>query len=250
MGLAVLWALVGLLLVGPLLSHLIYRLPRLERLAAPLECPHCHTRRPLWAQSALIATLAGSRGACAGCGARADRMGLSAEVATGLAFGVLYLRYDSSNQLLLYSLYTSFLVAIFFIDWQHRLILNRMTYPGVFAALFLTPLLSPVSLQMALVGLATGGITFGLLYGVGYLVYRQEVMGLGDVKLSLVLGAMTGFPVVVFALLLSSFVGALAAVVFLVMGRGSGRDFMPYGTAMCLGTFFTFILDSRLLLPF
>lgn len=249
MGLAVLWALVGLLLVGPLLSHLIYRLPRLERLAAPLECPHCHAPRPLWAQFSLIAILAGPRGACVGCGARPDRMGLAAEVATGLAFWLLYLRYDASAQLLLYSLYSSFLVAVFFIDWQHRLILNRMTYPGVFLALFLTPLLSPVPLDLALVGLATGGVTFALLYGVGYLVYRQEVMGLGDVKLSMVLGAMTGFPAVVIALLLSSLVGALAAVAFLAMGRGSGRDFMPYGTAMCLGTFLTFLLDSRLL-PF
>lgn len=249
MGLAVLWALVGLLLVGPLLSHLIYRLPRLERIAAHLECPHCRAPRPLWAQSSLLATLAGPRGACVGCGARPDRMGLAAEVATGLAFWLLYLRYDASSQLLLYSLYSSFLVAVFFIDWQHRLILNRMTYPGVFLALFLTPLLSPVPLEMALVGLATGGVTFALLYGVGYLVYRQEVMGLGDVKLSMVLGAMAGFPAVVLALLLSSLVGALAAVAFLVMGRGSGRDFMPYGTAMSLGTFLTFLLDSRFL-PF
>ncbi len=240
---AVLWALAGLI-VGALLNLLIYRLPRLEKLAAPVHCPQCRVRRPLYSQSALLSALLGARGKCGGCGAHPDRRAIAAEVATGVAFWLLFLRFGATPRLLLYSLYTCFLVVVFFIDWQHRLILNRVTYPGMLLALLLTPLLSQVGALMAVLGLAVGGITFGLLYAGGYLLYRQEVLGLGDVKLAMLLGAMLGFPAIIVALLMGSFFGAAAAVAMLATRRRSGHDFMPYGTAMCLGAFVAFLMDS------
>ena len=74
-------------------------------------------------------------------------------------------------------------------------------------------------------------------------------MGVGGVKLARVLGGVAGLAGGGLARLVSGVGGALADVAFLAMGRGSSRDYMPYGTAMCLGTFLTFLLDSRLL-PF
>ncbi len=242
---AVLWGLVGLV-VGSVLNLLIYRLPRLEKLAAPIQCPKCRVRRPFYTQSAVLALLLGRRGRCGGCDAGPDRLALLAEVATGIAFYLLFLRFGPTPSLLLYSLYTSLLVMVFFIDWQHRLIPNRITYPGLILALLLTPLLSPVTLSMTLLGMAIGGLSFGLLYAGGYLLYRQEVLGLGDVKLATMLGAMMGFPGIMAALLFGSFLGAVAAVALLISRRSSGRDFMPYGTALCLGAFAALLLD----LPF
>lgn len=240
---AVLWALGGLA-VGSLLNLLIHRLPRLERLGSPVDCPHCHARRAFYLQSALLSTLLGSRGKCRGCGAKPDGKAVAAELAAGVIFWLLFLKFGVSPQLLLYSLYSCVLIVVFFIDWQHRLILNSVTYPGILLALLLTPTVTTATPLMVLLGVATGGIIFGSLYGFGYLLYRQEVLGLGDVKLSLLLGAMLGFPTIVLALLLGSFVGALAAIAMLLSRRRSGRDFMPYGTAMCVGAFAAFFLDT------
>ncbi len=97
---------------------------------------------------------------------------------------------------------------------------------------------------MTLLGVAIGGLTFGGLYVAGLFVSRQEVLGLGDVKLALLLGAMMGFPTIMVALLLGSFFGALAAVALLVSRKGSSRDYMPYGTALCLGAFVAFFVDA------
>lgn len=238
---ALLWALVGLA-VGPLLNLLIYRLPRLERLTAPVECPHCHVRRPLWAQSALLASLLGYRGRCGGCGKPPERYAVAVELAAGVAFWLLYPRFGSSPMLLLASLYSCILLVVFVIDWQHRLILNRVTYPSILLAVLLTPLVAEVPLAMTLLGLAVGGVTFALVYAFGYLLYRQEVLGLGDVKLAMLLGAMLGFPAIMVMLLLGSLVGAAGASVLMFGRRRSGRDFMPYGTAMCLGAFATFFV--------
>lgn len=239
---AVLWALTGLL-VGPLLNLLIFRLPRLEKLIAPVTCPECRVRRPFYAQSALLSLLLGSRGRCGGCGRPPDRLAVAVELCTGGAFWLLFLRFGMGPQLLLYSLYTCILLVVFFIDWQHHLILNRVTYPGVVLGAVLTPVVSPSTPLGVLLGIAAGGLIFGLLYGGGYLIYRQEVLGLGDVKLAMVLGAMLGFPSIMVALLAGSFVGAIAAVAVLLTRRQSGQDFMPYGTSMCLGAFATFFLN-------
>jgi leader peptidase (prepilin peptidase) / N-methyltransferase len=240
--LAVLWALVGLA-VGPFLNLLIYRLPRSEKLVVSPACPECRASRPLQLQFALLAFLLGSRGRCTGCGLPPSRLAAAAELSTAAAFGLLFLRFGVSPQLLLYSLYACVLIVIFFIDWQHHLILNRVTYPGIIAASILTPLFSPVSLLSTLLGLAAGGLIFGLLYAGGYLLYRQEVLGLGDVKLAILMGAMLGFPSVLTALFLGSFVGAFASLAVLLTRRHSGRDFMPYGTSMCAGAFAGFFLN-------
>ncbi len=241
--LAVLWALAGLA-IGPFLNLLIYRLPRLEKLAAPVVCPRCKQRRPAYTQSALVASILGGRGNCRECGSRPDRRAIGVELATGVAFWLLAWRFGPGPRLLLYSLYTCFLIVVFFIDWEHRLILNRVTYSGIGLAAILTPLLSQVPPLMVLLGVAVGGLTFGALYAGGYLLYRQEVLGMGDVKLAVMLGAMTGFPTIMVALLLGSFFGAVAGVLMLVSRRRSTRDFMPYGTAMCLGAFAVFFTDT------
>jgi leader peptidase (prepilin peptidase) / N-methyltransferase len=237
--LAVLWALLGLA-VGPFLNLLIYRLPRLEKLASPPSCPECRMSRPFYAQSAVLAFVLRSRGRCAGCGLPPSRLAVVAELSTAVAFWLLFLRFGASPQLLLYSLYAGILIVVFFIDWQHHLILNRVTYPSIVAAAVLTPLLSHVTLPATLLGLAVGGIIFGVLYGMGFLLYKQEVLGLGDVKLAILIGAMLGFPNVVVALFLGSFVGAVASLSVLIMRRHKGRDFMPYGTSMCAGAFAAF----------
>jgi leader peptidase (prepilin peptidase) / N-methyltransferase len=240
--LAILWALVGLA-VGPFLNLLIHRLPRLEKLMAPPACPECRIGRPFRLQFALLALLLGSRGRCGGCGLPPSRLAAAAELATAAAFWLLFLRFDASPQLLLYSFYACILIVIFFIDWQHHLILNKVTYPGIVVAAILTPLLSPVTPLATLLGLVVGGFIFGLLYAGGYLLYRQEVLGLGDVKLAILIGAMLGFPSVMPALFLGSFVGALASLAVLVTRRHSGRDFMPYGTSMCAGAFAAFFVS-------
>lgn len=238
---ALLWALVGLL-VGPFLNLAIYRLPRLERLLAPVDCPHCHARRPVYAQSALLTSFQGERGRCGKCGAAPGITEAGVELATGVAFWLLFLRFGLGPLLVLYSLYTCFLIVVFMIDWQHRLILNRVTYPGIALALLLTSTVSPVGPEMTLLGVGVAGALFGGLYLLGHLLFHQEALGLGDVKLSLLLGAMAGFPAVTWWLLLGSLFGAVGGLTMLVVRRGSLRDFMPYGTAMCLGAFVAFLL--------
>jgi leader peptidase (prepilin peptidase)/N-methyltransferase len=169
------------------------------------------------------------------------------EISTGAAFGLIYLRFGSDPRFLVYSLYSCFLIVVYLIDWRHRRILNLMTYPGIPLSILLTSTLTPVGLAMSLAGTMAGGLLLGLVYVLGLLAFRKEVLGLGDVKLGFVLGAMAGFPAVISWLFLGSLFGALGGMVLLVSRRSTLHDFMPYGTAMCLGAFVSFFLDSSVI---
>lgn len=237
-----LWALVGLI-VGSLLNIVVYKLPRREKLVAPLRCSKCGEPRPLYTISALLAALLGSRGSCPRCGAGIDRSAPRVELTTAGAFGLLYSQYDTNPYTFLYSFYTSILIVVFFIDSRHRLILNRVTYPSLLAALLLTPTFTPANHALTLLGAVFGGLIFGLVYTAGYMIYRKAAMALGDVKLAAVLGAMVGFPDIVTALLLGTLIGAVISIAVLVTRRGSRHDFMPYGPALCLGAFISFFVD-------
>ncbi|MGI5837601.1 MAG: prepilin peptidase [Chloroflexota bacterium] len=236
-----LWSLVGLV-VGSFLNIAIDRLPRRESLIAPLRCSKCGERKPLYCLSALLAILLRARSSCAGCGTGIDRSGLVVEIATGGAFGLLFFRYGAHPYTFLYSFYTSILIVVFVIDSRHRLILNRVTYPTLLAALLLTPTFTPASPTLTLLGALFGGLIFGLVYAAGYLIYRKAAMALGDVKLATVLGAMVAFPGVVTALLFGTLIGAIVSIAILVARRGSRHEFMPYGPPLCLGAYISFFV--------
>jgi len=240
--LALVWSLVGLI-VGPFLAHAIRRLPGREGLRVMPVCGVCGETLPFRAFSSLLASILGSRGGCGLCGAGPDGQGVAVELVTAAAFGGLFLRYGATPMLLLTSFYTSILIVVLFIDWRHRLILNRVTYPGLVLALILTPAVAPVTPGMTLLGAAFGGLVFGLVFEVGLLVYRKPAIALGDVKLAALVGAMAGYPAVLTALLLGTFAGAVASVALLATRRGSRHDYMPYGPALCVGTYLSFFIN-------
>ncbi len=234
------WVLAGLL-AGSLVNLLIYRLLRIERESEPVESFRRAEPRPFYCQSLVLYALARLAGRPSHDG-RPGRTAAAVEFSTAAAFGLLYLRFGPDPRLLLASFYSCIFVVVFVVDWQRHLIFDLVTFPSMALGVLLTPLFFGMPVIMSLLGLAVGGIIFVALYGFGYLVFRKEALGQGDVKLAMVLGAMMGFPAIVVVLLATSIIGGVAAMALIVSGR-SGREFMPYGTAMCLGAFVTFFLN-------
>ena len=64
---------------------------------------------------------------------------------------------------------------------------------------------------MTVIGAAAGGGFLLLIAGIGYLIYRREAMGLGDVKLLAVIGLFLGWKVLPLILFLSA-IQAIALV--------------------------------------
>lgn len=236
-----LWTLAGLL-AGCLLNLAIHSLLRMEKESEPVAGYEPPSPAPFYCQSALLHLLArlSRHGRCE---TPPWWIATGVEVSTAVAFGLLFLHFGAGPRLLLSSFYACFLVVIFVVDWRRHLIYRVVVYPGILLSLVLTPIVFETPFYSSLLGLLVGGGLFALVYFLGLLIFKREAMGWGDVELAMLLGAMTGFPAVAMMILATSIFGGISSVALIAMRRAM-RSYMPYGTAMCLGAFATFLLTA------
>lgn len=97
-------------------------------------------------------------------------------------------------------------VAAWF-DLKHRCIPNRLTLPAIAVGLVLAVILEGMA------GLKWSGIGFAFGFGVFLLPWLMGGMGGGDVKLMAALGALLGWPMVLWVALLSCVVAILICIV-------------------------------------
>lgn len=161
-------------------------------------------------------------------------------------YALAFWRFGFGLALLTNSLYLAVLILVFAIDWRHRLILNVVTYPTSAVCLLLSLVTPGISLQSSLLGAAVYGGTFVLFYLLAVALYRRgDALGLGDVKLAVMLGLMLGLPRAIVAMFLGVLVGAMAAAGALLAGR-SGKDAMPYGTSLSAAGMFALVFGDLL----
>lgn len=220
---------------GSFLNVCIYRWPRGESLWLPgSHCPHCGSGIR-WYDNVPVLSYFVLRGKCRVCGGRISPRYPLVESLTAFFSLFLVYRYGLAPSAAIYFIFCCALVVVTFIDLDHQIIPNRVTYPGIplgVAASFVIP---EVSLRDSLLGMAVGG---GILLAVAILfqaIRKKEGMGFGDVKLLAMIGAFLGWKAVVLTLLLSSAVGAVVGYAAL---RLSGKDAahpIPFGPFLAMG---------------
>jgi leader peptidase (prepilin peptidase) / N-methyltransferase len=134
------------------------------------------------------------------------------ELATALLVAASVLRFGLSSEALVASFFCVVLVAISAIDIEYRIVPNRIVIPSAAIVLVAQTFLQPS--PEWLIG-ALGASGFLLLAA---LVYPRG-MGMGDVKLALLLGAMLGRSVAVG--LMIGFLAALVPAAILAVRHGS-----------------------------
>lgn len=127
------------------------------------------------------------------------------------------------------------LAFVFAVDLEHHLIFDIAVYPAIAALLAVALLFDHKALASMLFGVVICGGLFALLYGLGFLLYRTEALGLGDVKLAILIGVLVGWPGILTALLLTALIGAGISMLVLGLGSASSRSYIAYGTAMAAG---------------
>jgi leader peptidase (prepilin peptidase)/N-methyltransferase len=233
-----LFALLGLL-VGALVNQLGSDLPGRRRLTPP-HCPYCGEERPLWQWLSLPAYLIG-RAKCPSCGASIKVRHPLIEVGMATAYAYLWIRFGPSIKLVLTLLYTAILAVILITDIERRLILNVVTYPAILLALvagFLTP---GMTWWSALLGGLIGFLFFLIAAAVGTVLFGSGALGVGDVKLAAFVGLITGFPLVIAALMLTILSGAAVSLILLVTRARRLRDPIPYGPFLVAGAMVTLL---------
>ncbi len=220
--------------VGSFLNVVICRLPRGQSLVRPgSRCPHCGAGvRPQ--HNVPVLGYLWLRGRCRDCRAPISARYPAVEALMALLAAGAWLRFGPTAAFGAHFLLFAGLLAVTFIDFDHRIIPDSLSLGGVavgFAVSFATPL----GWQGSLLGAAVGG---GSLLAVAlgyYAVTRREGMGLGDVKLLAAIGAFLGWPAVLFTIFASSVVGALVGLGLAALGGGGLKLELPFGPFLALG---------------
>jgi leader peptidase (prepilin peptidase)/N-methyltransferase len=161
------------------------------------------------------------------------------ELILAATFAGLAVHYGSSIRLPLAAAYSAVLVAIAYIDLDHRLVLNRLSYPAIVLALAASAVWPDFGPLNAALGAVVALVIFGVLEVAG-----RGALGTGDTKLAILIGAMRGLPGVLNALFLGVVLGGVAAL-FLMIILGHGRKrYMAYAPYLAAGAVLSFFFAA------
>lgn len=172
--------------VGSFLNVIIHRVPRGESIISPpSHCPHCQYAIP-WYLNIPLVTWLWLRGRCAHCGAPIAARYFLVELLTGMLFLGAWLRQGPEHPgvALILCLLLAGLVAATFIDFEHFIIPESITFGGMAAGVLLSPLAPALhgrhtaaeAMLAALMGVAVGcGLVYGILRGGKLLFGRKKL---------------------------------------------------------------------------
>ncbi|MFY0408068.1 prepilin peptidase [Solicola sp. PLA-1-18] len=236
----VLTALLGLA-VGSFLNVVIHRVPAGESVVSPASaCPACgHQIRARHNVPVLGWLLL--RGRCADCAEPISVRYPLVELATAVLFVAVTwnaARLDLLPALPAFLVFVAAGVALTAIDLDVMRLPNAIVYPtfGLVAAGFVAASVVTGEVQ-PLVRAAVAAAALGLLF-LALALAKPGGMGLGDVKLAVVIGAVLGYvsyPSVVVGVFAAFLLGTLAGAVLVVVRRAGRGSLLPFGPALVAG---------------
>jgi leader peptidase (prepilin peptidase)/N-methyltransferase len=216
------------LAIGSFLNVVAARVPRRLSIVSPgSSCPQCSSRIA-WYDNVPILSYAVLRGRCRSCGWAIPWKYPAVEAGTALLVSASLVRFGLSAHALVAVLLCAALVAVTVTDLERRVIPNRIVLPATVAVLLVQTAAdrSPES--------AIAAVAAALFLLIAALAYPGG-MGMGDVKLALLMGAALGRLVAVG--LMIGFVAALVPAVVLLARHGSAARKMaiPFGPFLAFG---------------
>jgi leader peptidase (prepilin peptidase)/N-methyltransferase len=216
------------LALGSFLNVVAARVPLRRSLARPSSACMACGHELAWYDNVPLVSYAALRGRCRACRARIALRYPLVELTAALLVAACVWRFGPGGEAVVAAFFCLALVAVSVTDLEHRLIPNRIVLPAAGLALVAQTALHP-SPEWAIA--AFGASTFLLAAALAY----PAGMGMGDVKLALLLGAVLGRTVPV-ALLLGMIAALAPAIVLLVRHGAEARKMgVPLGPFLAFG---------------
>jgi len=237
LGLVAFWPALAL---GSFLNVVAARVPLRRSVVRPASaCMSCG-HELAWHDNVPVASWLLLRGRCRSCSSRISPLYPAVELATAGLVAACFVAFGLSAEAFAASFFCIVLVVLSAIDFTHRIVPNRIVLPAALVVLVAQTALQP-SPEWALGALGAAGFLF-----VAALAYPAG-MGLGDVKLALLLGAMLGRTVSVG--LMVGMVAALVPSVVLLARHGAAARKMaiPFAPFLAFGALVALFLGDALL---
>ena len=245
------------LMVGSFLNVVIYRLPLMLRrdwhqecceflgleksslpsdmvedgfnLAVPRSaCPQCQQPISAWHNIPVLSYVC-LGGKCHHCKHAIAMRYPIVEALTGLLSLFAAIHFGFSGQLAGALLLIWGLIALSFIDIDHQLLPDNLTYPLLWLGLLFNLQHTFTDISTAVIGAIAGYMSLWLVMQAYRLMTGKAGMGYGDFKLLAVLGAWLGWQYLPLIMLLSALCGVVLGGLHLLLSRQSRHTPIPFG---------------------
>ncbi|MEA5095470.1 MAG: prepilin peptidase [Sedimentibacter saalensis] len=227
------------LIIGSFLNVCIYRIPRGESIAWPgSHCPTC-SHSLSWYDNIPLFSYLVLKGKCRYCRTNISAQYPLVESLNAFLYIIMYFRFGFGIDFIFYSLVSSVLAAITFIDLKEMIIPDSL----VLSILVLSVIHKTVNyflygISPELISSFLGLLVAGGLFTAIVLISRGG-MGGGDVTLMGALGFVLGFKNILLNIFVSFVLGAIISIVLLAAKIKTRKDPIPFGPFIVLGFFIT-----------
>ncbi len=234
---------------GSFINCLCWRINQKETIMGGSYCPKCRHKLGFFDLFPLLSFLS-LRGRCRYCKEKISFQYPLMEMLTGLAFVFVYhytgfdiLTFDFQNiafyELIFRWFLSVLLLTAFIYDLKYFIIPDRIT----FSAIVLTFLWIVVGFflkhytEMQVLSFLFSGLASAFFFFCLWFFSSGRAMGFGDVKLAFLLGLFLGYPVIIPALFVSFFIGALIGIILVLLRKKKMKSEVPFGPFLVMGTF-------------
>ncbi len=253
-------ALILGLVIGSFLNVCIVRLPRGRSLSKPgSHCPRCKEPIRFYDNIPLVSFIL-LRAKCRKCGEPISWRYPLVELINGLCYVWIVREFGIGGEAVLIMVLISSLIVITFIDFDHQIIPDIITLPGMlvglsFAPFYLYPLADSLPFHLgslfphaslyltaflnSLIGLLVGAVP---LFTVGWIWERLrhvEAMGGGDVKLMGMIGSFLGWKGALLTIMLGALTGSVGGILLILLKRHKMEKVIPFGPFLAFGAVVT-----------
>lgn len=231
MGLVIIIFIFGLL-IGSFLNVCIYRIPREESIAyPPSHCTSCSRRIKIYDLMPAVSYIL-LNGKCRYC-----KKGISikyplVELSTGIAFMLIYYKYNISIEFFKFIILASFLIVIGIIDYNTTNVYLSTTLGGTIiglAFLLLNYYLN-IPIKTYILGMIIG-VSF-----IALIILTVGGMGWGDAEICALCGIFLGARLTILMLFLSVIIGAIIGVMLIILKKKSRKDYITFGPSIAIAT--------------
>ena len=259
-------------IIGSFLNVVIHRVPREESIVFPhSRCPSCGNVIAFYDNIPVLSYLA-LLGKCRSCRAPISIRYPAVELLTALLF-VAVTWHDGLTVALPFDLiFAAALMALVFIDAEHMILPNVITYPGMIFAIVARvaiPFLSgaphfddlgslsqgplaiypiwAVSLIGAIIGALIGGGSLWLMGWTWEKLRGVEAMGLGDVKMMFMVGAYLGWRLTILTIFMGVLSGSIIGIVLMMQqGKRDMQMLLPFGVFLGIGSIVALLIGPNI----
>lgn len=223
-------ALVVGLVVGSFANVCVHRVPQRRSVVTPRSrCPRCEA--PIRAADNVpVLSYLFLRGRCRACGAPISPRYPLVEAANGVMYLVLARLMGPTPRVAVAMVLVTALLVLSLIDYDHHLLPNSITLPGIAVGLAASFLPGPPT-PLAAAAAAAGG--YLALFAVARVYERTrgiEGLGQGDWKMTAMLGAFLGWEKLLLTVFVATLGGTLVGLGLMAFAGRTSRYELPLGT--------------------